>query len=248
MRSFDLGRGSLVPDNRRSAHLYDGVAEYSTFNGAAPSLLGDFSVEVWVKVTPGSPSTSIETIWSVHTVGGTNRLILNVNYGIDADPTVYFAVWSQPDVGIVPGPAGGTDIKDGNWHHMVMSHELSTNTIKVYVDSVLELTHAAAGPFGLLANSRVTVGQEWDGAAPSDFLQGRVSAHRLYSRVLTLPEVQALYNDGAGRSARGFAAVHDYWMGDSEAQFFPTIIDRGPGKANGTMVAMELADIVADAP
>ena len=225
--------------------LLDGVAQYGRADAAARHLVGDFSAAIWFRVTAGSPSASIETIWSLHNVAGSNRMILNVNYGIDADPTVKFGVYSNPDVAFIPGLAGGVDIKDGNWHNVVLTHTLATDTVRVYIDGALELTHVAAGAFGITVNSRVTVGQEWDGATPSDFFQGNVAEVAHWDRVLTLAEAQAL---AAERDPRRLGAVNVYMCGDWDRAHHPAMVDRGTGRDDGYWVATAITDYKQAAP
>ena len=225
--------------------LLNGVDQYGTMDDCAPELVGDFSMSLWFKVTPGSPTVGQESIWGIHTAAGGNHVIIGINYGLSPDPAVKFLVRSSPDAAWFAGLAGGVDIKDGGWHNFVFTYEVATLTFKVYTDGALELTHTNSGGFGIAANARVTIGQEWDGAPPSDFFQGGIAENALWSRTLTPTEAATI---AANADPRRLGAQHVYMCGDWDQPHHPQMIDRGTIPQNGTWVGTTSTDYKLDAP
>ncbi len=97
---------------------------------------------------------------------------------------------------------------DGNWHHLAFTYDETTSTVKVYFDGTEVPTPAsAAGNFaGLgkltLGNATNLVVGGWNKHAglsgPTDSwisgFTGKMDQFRMYGKVLTATEIQALYN------------------------------------------------------
>ena len=97
---------------------------------------------------------------------------------------------------------------DGNWHHLAFTYDETTSTVKVYFDGAeVPLPAGAAGNFaGLgkltLQNATNLVVGGWNKHAglsgPGDSwisgFTGKMDQFRMYGKVLTASEIQALYN------------------------------------------------------
>lgn len=86
---------------------------------------------------------------------------------------------------------GGTINTARRWYHIAATFDDNANTVKLYIDgaAVATITTTAAP----LANT----GQLWIGSSPfNDFLNGRIDDARIYERVLSATEIQALFNGG----------------------------------------------------
>jgi hypothetical protein len=82
-----------------------------------------------------------------------------------------------------------TIVADGRWH--MLTYVRRANTGYVYVDGVLENTHDPG--FSLSPDDRWSIGQEWDGETPSDFLLGTIDDVRVYNGGLTDAEVLEIF-------------------------------------------------------
>jgi len=91
-------------------------------------------------------------------------------------------------------------INDGQWHHIVMARDGDSGLVQVFVDGDLAGSNALpAGPLSIDAGG-LWVGREQDCVGDcwetyQDFL-GDIDDIRIYNRVLSETEVQALYNLG----------------------------------------------------
>ncbi|MFC1604928.1 LamG-like jellyroll fold domain-containing protein [Planctomycetota bacterium] len=83
-----------------------------------------------------------------------------------------------------------TIVTDGQWH--MLTYVRRGNTGYIYVDGVLENSHDPG--FSLSPDNRWSIGQEWDGDNPSDFLVGTVDEVRVYNGGLTDAEVMEVFN------------------------------------------------------
>ncbi len=87
----------------------------------------------------------------------------------------------------------GANLSLGTWHHIVGTHVASATTLTLYVDGVAGgamLETAGSNPAN--ANN-VMIGQDGTSTTPFRFL-GLLDDIRIYNRVLSPAEVQALYN------------------------------------------------------
>ena len=81
---------------------------------------------------------------------------------------------------------------DGDWHHMVFNYDGTENVIWVYVDAQLSAA-------GLLPEVLDTTGDTlFIGAnnAGGEFYSGDIDDLRIYNRLLTQEERQALFEEG----------------------------------------------------
>ena len=65
--------------------------------------------------------------------------------------------------------------------------------VAIDVDAVQQSTHSA--DFDIAAETRWSIGQEWDDSVPSDFLVGTVDDVQFYSYPLSAAEIKALYDN-----------------------------------------------------
>jgi hypothetical protein len=90
-------------------------------------------------------------------------------------------------------------VNDGAWHHLVMTVDLSTATLALYVDGVLANSQTMGVPaFPTFNNFEIgRLGR----SSPVDPFEGLIDDVQIYSRALTLDEVRYLHaNPGLGVS------------------------------------------------
>lgn len=117
-------------------------------------------------------------------------------YGSGAGHDFLFGVDGSGDGNLVSGNgadtylAGIAAVNDGEWHHVVVTH--NGTTMKFYVDGTLDNadTVATTTTLGALTIGTVAYGdRNWNGA---------LDDVRIYNTELTSEQVTALYNAGAG--------------------------------------------------
>ena len=146
------------------------VANPSTYNvGTA-----DFTIELWAKRNAlGSGQRHLfskcdSTLWQ----SGCKELYF------DANNRLTFGSFST-------GDTISSTIADTNWHHIAVTFTDSTNTLRMYVDGVL-ITTATKALEADAATHVVTLGNLHN----SNPFSGLLDEFRIYSRVLTLAEIQ----------------------------------------------------------
>ncbi|MBC8468839.1 MAG: LamG domain-containing protein [Planctomycetes bacterium] len=147
--------------------------DYITMDGVADNIQGnDITMNAWVKTADTGDWFSINS-----STGGNVALLATDNQRL--------AMYDNGYEG-----HSTTIVTDGQWHMLTYVRRGSTGYI--YVDGVQENSHQA--DFSLSADDRWSLGQEWDGEVPSDFLTGTIDEVRVYKGGLTDEEVIGLFN------------------------------------------------------
>ena len=99
---------------------------------------------------------------------------------------------SAQQTGIYSSPAVAP-VNDGNWHHLVMTVNLSTADLSLYVDGVLANSQTMATPlFPVFNNFEIgRLGR----SSPVDPFQGLVDDVQVYDQALSASEVQFLFDN-----------------------------------------------------
>lgn len=161
---------------------FDGVND--AVSVANPSTLNfgtsNFTVELWVKR---------------NVLGGQQRHLFskcdNVNW-VTGCKELYFNSSNQLVLGsFATGDTVSVTIADTTWHHVAMTFVDATNTLSFYVDGTLRTTATKALEADG-ANHLVTFGNHLLGDVNgANAFSGLLDEVRIYSRVLTLAEIQA---------------------------------------------------------
>jgi Ca2+-binding RTX toxin-like protein len=84
-------------------------------------------------------------------------------------------------------------VNDGAWHHVAMSHNFTTGATEVWVDGVLNSSGNIL-PGAIMPNKFLGFGVTADdGAATDRYLNGTLDDARIYGKVLTASQIQAIY-------------------------------------------------------
>ena len=165
--------------------VYNGSAKISFADTAVLRVIGDITIAGWLYYTSG------RTIISKCSGAGSN----NNPYDFGCDGTHLVFVRSD---------AGGYDSQTsdafssitGGWHHVAVTHNITSNTLIFYVDG------AQAGSTKTITLNPVDSGQPTLLGARADgqYLTGKIDELGLWSRVLTPTEIAALYNSNNGKT------------------------------------------------
>jgi hypothetical protein len=177
---------TLVADrfnNANSAYLFDGNDYITVPHHTSLDMSGPVSFSVWVK-----PSV-------IQTSG--NRMILGksdystkTNYLIRQIPNGYLQWEYQGYTENVINP-----MVVSTWHHIVVTAEGPTLEKKIYLDNQLVATQLASGAsFGQVTNP-LTFGYA---GYNSEFYEGSIDDIRIYNTVLSVSDVNALFNEENG--------------------------------------------------
>ena len=148
------------------------------FDGVADDVSGEVSIAFWEKAASDRGIRQI--LVAANTAAGGNVLFLFISG--DDEYQLYdggSAHWEGDTQ---------TDVADGSWHHLAYTTDGTTG--RLYVDGEEKATHTPDYSFS--NDDLWSIGQEWDGGSPSEYLDGIVDDVRVYNGVLSAAEVQAL--------------------------------------------------------
>ena len=205
---FSFIGSAIVPDvpveqiANAEAMSFNGTDQYVAFP-ATPNT-GDITISFWVKYSTGYMAyvASGDGIFTylrfAYQYGKLSFVYANVNYDLT------------------------TDIKDGNWHHVVVTYDQSEATVKGYTDGSLSETHTnkSAGT----TNNIQTIGASKTGS--TGYFNGELDEVAIFNTALSASKIQQIYDatavvDGVPQTANLFTGGLDsslvYWnrMGDS---------------------------------
>jgi len=183
-----IGYGNAQCSNLALA--FDGNGDFisSNLNTTTPVMAGntDFTIEAWFYSSATSASTNCN--------GNFKRLIgligppgsgTRFEVGECGGELNFF--WNNSTSGsVVPILLDPNNIRN-NWHHIAVTRNSSTNSVKVYLDCLpLTFTGGTSGAFNF---SELRIGQWGGGSTSTDEWEGRVDEVRLWNRERTPTEI-----------------------------------------------------------
>ena len=205
---FSFIGSAIVPDvpveqiANAEAMSFNGTDAYVAFP-ATPNT-GDISVSFWVKYSTGymsyvaSGDGVFRYLRFAYQFGKLSFNSGNINYDLT------------------------TDIKDGNWHHVVVTYNRSESTVRGYTDGSLSETHTnkTYGP----NNNIQTIGANNTGS--TGYFNGEIDEFAVFNTTLSASKIQQIYDatavvNGVPQTANlftgGLSSSLVYWnrMGDS---------------------------------
>jgi hypothetical protein len=166
-----------------NALSFDGVDDYVTRSALSANIAGECTISLWMKRN-GNPLVN-ERLVCVGTSGGNgfNVFVAPSGYaGLDNEGGLTSELVST-----------GPSITNDAWHHIAATRSGTVpSTFKIYVDGVLKATDSNAANT-LPALTRLRVGASFH---PGSYYTGQIDDVRVYSRVLSGTEIQALSDSG----------------------------------------------------
>lgn len=232
----------------RFSFEFDGTDDYvDCGNDSSLQITGELSLSAWVKV---STSTS-----------GANAIIAKDNLGsrcfdlfaIGSAGTPRLLIWNSNSA---YGVNATTDIKDNSWHHVVGVFSPS-NSLKIYVDGVLEGTNSTSVPSSIDNDSvNVTIGGILSSSTIFFSYLGNIDEVSLFNTELSASDVTTIYNSGVPNNLNDLSTPPLSWwrMGDKATYSNPggvgnwTLVDQGSGGNDGTSNGMDENNRVLDTP
>jgi glucose/arabinose dehydrogenase/PKD repeat protein len=181
----------------------------------ALTLSGDFTIEAWVYIEPGTTVTNADGI----ATNGAGTQDINFHVG-------QARLYSTLTPGVADRVIANTVTQPGSWHHYAFARE--AGILRVYVDGSLDATGAAAwtGDFTLSQLGRGVAGG----------LEGRLDEVRVWNLARSAGEIQAYRDLIVPRDTAGLAA---YWRFDVDplAQTTPDLSGNGLLATHGASTA-----------
>jgi len=173
------------------ALITNGDADYVDAGDISLAETKNFTYEAWVATTnTGSSKYIFAEAQMAGTTGALSHIRIDITTGY-AKFGMYDDANSTGD-GVLTNAAA---LHDGAWHHIVATCESSAGEMSLYVDGSLiqHDSHCSAGAF-TITNSNIS-GRRRGAASTTGFL-GSIAAVRVYSRPLTLAEVEQNFAAG----------------------------------------------------
>jgi hypothetical protein len=198
-KEFKITNDVLVPADSNAIQL-NGSDEYVDFGSIAGfERTDEFSLKVWYKTSATGGAMCIigkrdgdatARGYSVRIRPNQSKFIVMI---CNTDGTNEL----QVDFGYT-----GSTFHDGNWHHLVVTYDGSSNAtgIKLYADNS-EITGSSVGQSSItgtiINTSNFQIGRE--NATAGQYFNGSIDESTVYTKVLSTSERSADYNSGSGR-------------------------------------------------
>jgi hypothetical protein len=178
--SQDAAAGTgWTTDNARwgaGALMFDGSNDFVSVPHNSAYNLETVTLETWLKVqAPGAATTKIFEKW-----GASSQFPYVLRMASNGN--VYFSAYDGTNNPI----AVGTDIADGQWHH-VAGTRTKGSELKIYVDGLLIATATDTTSGDTTNTDSMGIGASPTGAAP---FPGMIDSTRIYSRALSADEIR----------------------------------------------------------
>ncbi len=172
---------TLVPDrfgNNNSAYYFDGSDYISIPHSTTLNMQDSLSFSVWVKP---------ESLSGTRMVFGKSNYTTKTNYLLRIKPSGYIQ-WEYngyTNTDSVP-------LQINTWSHIVVTASGPGQVKRVYINNQLvKETLTSSGPFGMITNP-FTIGYASYG---SEYFVGAIDDIRMYNKVLSDSEIDALFNE-----------------------------------------------------
>lgn len=243
------GGGGSTPFSNTKSISFGGTDEFlRVSNSASLQISTNLTLSAWVKGNNGA-------------IGG---IICKDDYGVAKRSYDLFQYPNIPSRIAAVVSQNGTDLLYLSssltafdvvpaWHHVAMT--FSNNTIKLYVDGVLDpsptLDLNATVNTLLVSDQDVTIGSFLQNNAPASVYIGLIDEPSIWNATLTDAEIAEIYNGGDPTNLLTHSKASNlvsWWrMGDAVGDSITSILDQ-KGSNNATPTNMESGDIVTDAP
>lgn len=210
------GGAEAIPyPNTKSIEL-DGLSDYVSLASRTQNFT-DFSLSFWTKGGSGNYKAIVGS--STANEGGVLFAIVQAGSTIRYnDASSGWTVLS----GIVT---------DGNWHHIAITYDSSSNTLLGYQNGSLHTTKTGVDTShtSTNANSFDQIGRR----RTVGYYNAKLDEIAVFSSVISASDVSTIYGTGAPTSLVSLNPVHWWRCGDGDTS--PTLTDNGSGGNDGTM-------------
>jgi hypothetical protein len=193
---FDDGSGvalyeldeDALSSNFEQAAVFNGSSSYVSASIPFLNARVTSAVSLWIKYTDTGAYRSVFNDYS-NTANFNHNII--VNQPSTGNVRFFSAYGGNTGYKIIE--SNGLTLNDGNWHHIVSTVDLSTNTLTGYVDgvSVGNVTVSTNAWTGTTQN--LQIGRQESGS----YFNGSVDQVRIYSSALDSTDVEKLYKESA---------------------------------------------------
>jgi len=173
--TMSTGRGN---DNN-TAYSFDGVDDYIDFGSGILSGNGSFTIVVSINST----TTSSRILQQRDDQGFNGQYMLDI---LD-NGSIKFNTYYN---GFKWNVTSSSALNDGSWHHLAFVQK--DNGGQMYLNGILEQTDNTGGKVNLTSSLKTYIGGDLRNY--NSYYSGKVDDLRIYSRALSVSEIQTLHN------------------------------------------------------
>jgi alpha-tubulin suppressor-like RCC1 family protein len=162
-----------------------------TVTGAVVNTAASYTASAWVYLNSiGGANQTFVSINGLASPGGTTISGFYLQFQGGTDQFAYSVRASDASSAALTQALGPANVAAGTWYHLVGVDNVSTGTISLYVNGVLQASKAFTSSWQATGNTMTGQGMYNGGA--TDFVNGRIDDVALYSSALTAAQVAAL--------------------------------------------------------
>lgn len=183
-----LGVTGVITNDTNKGIRLDGVNDYIDI----PTLdlsNRSFSVEFWFNPAASPPAN--QDLFSAHTAFSANQAFY-IRYANTTVLSAYFYSGAQVDSGL---------LAIGSWHHIVVTYDYASSTLRLYTNGTLADTQTSAGP---LTGDSPTIQLGAYVAAGANYTKADMDEHAIWLRVLSADEIAEHYAAATAAPSPGF--------------------------------------------
>ena len=172
-----------------SAFLFDGNGDkiLVSDNSELKFGTGPFSISLWTRTTTNEYCVILDKDYN-YLPSGMFRFDLD-----NSTSSVRFSLWSYINYSkYYVKIEGNTKVNNGEWHHIVGIRDIAAGKLRLYIDGKEDTIAVNDSSPGNIDNFKPMAIGGYSSESRSSFI-GSIDDVRLYNRVLTTTEVQALY-------------------------------------------------------
>ena len=197
-----------------TAMSFDGTDDYIPLGLYLDKAISEITVTCWVKTTTDSQIVISHDRSEYYRLG--------INSATSTTGAVSLSLTSSG--GAITDYSGNTRVDDGAWHHIGFTY--NSGKFQIYVDGSVDASgsHGNQIGTGVTRYGFIADGSEassFDGSRNQLYYTGDVDDARIYSRALSAPEIQALYEltspHGSIVESDPREGIVSYWKLDGDA-------------------------------
>jgi hypothetical protein len=222
----------ILPLMADSALEFDGIDDHVRLSNVINIGSGSNTVEGWIKV-PTIGNGNLLTDERVGVLLGNYESTPNSNWEIFSNGQLRF-YWNDGEFNLL----GTTDLRDGAWHQVAFVRDVSTDSIFLYVDGVIDASQAGAGTNITITTSFYIGGDRR--LSETLYFHGEIDELRIWNTARTQAEIcEYMCEDVTGQTG----LLSYYKMTDGSGT---TLSDNTGSGNSGTLTNMDNSDWVTD--
>lgn len=191
--------------NSGGCYDFDGTDDFIDLSSSVSSLNFDSnaSLSFWFRGT----TDSCQSVYSISQVGAAQEYFtVHVGDGCTGSLTNELIMVNRDDGGVPTDRLGYTtatrsELFDGNWHHVVLTWNLTDTTTSIYLDgdskTVTVGTGSDSGRYGDISGAdAVHIGTLVRSTGDCCYLDGELDNVQVYDRAISTLQVSTIYNSG----------------------------------------------------